>query len=158
MRKVNVKHLENKAIIQYAKPKKKYSVDFANKEQVDPESINGVYAVLGQHGQPLTVFWDKVSKDLPVDCRWVVYGRPVLVNPKSGIIFGAKLSSYNYALRLPEVVRNIAMQKGGFLTDVLSDGKAIDVSQIGNDWVMFKSYANDHARWCLDAYNYVNNL
>jgi hypothetical protein len=46
--------------------------------------------------------WQELTVLLPEPCAWVVYARPVLVHPPSGIIFGFALGARTYALKLDE--------------------------------------------------------
>src|SRR5687768_15464239 len=59
----------------------------------------------GTHPDLADHVWHVLSKKLPETCAWVVYGRPVLIRPSSGVIFAFGGGTHTYALRLPAGVR-----------------------------------------------------
>lgn len=48
------------------------------------------FAAVLQHNRldEVEALWKEAASNLPEDCRSVVYGRPALVHPESGVIFG----------------------------------------------------------------------
>jgi hypothetical protein len=63
---------------------------------------------LGAHPDLLARLWDELGGALPVDCRWIVFGTPVLVHPKTGMLFGFGGGTHTYAFRLPPRERDAA--------------------------------------------------
>src|SRR5690349_12579635 len=55
---------------------------------------------LGTHPDIVERLW-KIGRDLPTDCAWVAFRRPVLAHSLTGIIFGLGIGTLGYALRLP---------------------------------------------------------
>ena len=51
--------------------------------------------------ETLEVLWEEWNGSLPADCRSIVYGRPVLVHPKTGILFAVAAGMHCWAVRLP---------------------------------------------------------
>ncbi|RYZ84655.1 MAG: hypothetical protein EOP04_17595, partial [Proteobacteria bacterium] len=71
-----LKYLENDA--------NERNVEFVNFSR---ESIS--YKVsLSAHPDIVELLWAHFSKKLPFHCQAILYGRPALVNPKNGIVFG----------------------------------------------------------------------
>jgi hypothetical protein len=98
--------------------------------------------------------WDKLGKVLPEDCRWVVYGTPVLAHPKTGIIFAFAGGTLPYALRLPEPELGEAMRASDKRVHEYSSGSTLNLDDIGEEWV-FGGWFADEERWCLAAYQFA---
>ncbi len=156
--KVNFSHTANQKYLENMMPQQKSSMDFANREQCDPKSIENVYSKLGMHEEVVKTFWDIITKKLPEDCRWIVYGRAVLVNASNGVIFGFKAGNVFYALRLPEHIKEKAFGKGGKPYCQFLDGKKIQASDLGDNWIFFPKYTVEQVDWCLDAFKYAGTL
>ncbi|MFO1011957.1 MAG: hypothetical protein U1F29_17985 [Planctomycetota bacterium] len=56
---------------------------------------------LGAHPDLVGVLWDEVDAELPERCAWIVHGRPALVHPKTGIVFGFVAGTKPIVLRVP---------------------------------------------------------
>jgi hypothetical protein len=117
-----------------------------------PESIEQPYTHLGTHPNVVTRLWNTFAAELPVQCNWVVYGTPVLVNPQSAIIFASGMGTV-YALRLPPDVRYRALELGLAKTHRFSDGSVLDLTNFGEEWV-FGRALNEERAWCLSAFEY----
>ncbi|MBZ0300803.1 MAG: tetratricopeptide repeat protein [Anaerolineae bacterium] len=117
------------------------------------ESLNGIGAC---HPDLVDYFWKTMPAQLPENCRWMVKGRPVLVHPESGIVFGFCMGVHLVALRLPEPEYSQAVAaKNTSLIWKGSSGKTIEARDIGPGWV-FVGYEGQ--RWCLRAYEHAGSL
>ena len=67
------------------------------------------------HPDLVARLWDEITTLLPVDCRFVLFGTPVLMRPDSEIVFGFAGGTHTYALRLPDGVRAGPMSLDGCL-------------------------------------------
>lgn len=118
------------------------------KESQPPESIDRLN--LGTHPDLVERFWKGITTLLPEPCCWVVYGSPVLVHPRTGILFGWAGGTHAYALRCPEEARRpgaLRVQRYRYAktTDTM------DLASLGPDWV-FGDWAKGEEVWCLKAY------
>jgi hypothetical protein len=151
----------NSGVISYLKSNASSGFNFSkasSKESCAPESVTEPYHNLNTHPDLLTWFWDQMTTKLPEVCRWVVYGLPVLVNPKSGIIFGFAQGTHTYALRLPDAERNAAMKAGCKRIYKYSApaGEELSLDDIGAEWI-FGKFDVSEKDWCLSAYEYSNH-
>ena len=55
---------------------------------------------LGTHPDLIDALW-KLDGSLPEPCRWLLWGYPALVHPRSGVVFGAARGTIGLFLRLP---------------------------------------------------------
>jgi hypothetical protein len=118
-----------------------------------PDSISNVFWNLGAHPDVVEWLWERLSRALPEDCRWVVYRRPVLVHPRSGLLF-AFGESMSYALRLPEPVYMEAIRDGA-PRDWASGGTTwLNLAELGDDWVG-GLWRSDEDAWVRAAYEYA---
>ena len=108
---------------------------------------------LGTHPDLITRLW-ALDEGLPERCRWVVYGKPALVHPTSGIVFGFAAGTLGYALRLPGPARREADQLGA-KTAVRLQSKPPwdrwDVGDAGPEWRLGGWIAQE-LDWCRGAY------
>ena len=58
---------------------------------------------LGTHPDLIEALW-KLDGSLPERCRWLLWGYPALVHPRSGVVFGVARGTIGLFLRLPEEV------------------------------------------------------
>lgn len=114
---------------------------------------------LGTHPDLLYFFWNELTEGWPdADrCRRIVYGRPVLVSPRSGVIFGWAGGTHTIALRLPQPEREMALAAGGVrilhfraYPDLGIAASTDDLADAGEEWV-FCDAAGDRRRWCQAA-------
>ena len=126
-----------------------------------PDEVEQPYLTLGAHPDLLSRFWDELTVKLPVDCRWIVYGMPVLVCPPSGVIFGFCGGTHTYALRLPPPERQAAIEAGAKRVHEYSvvptrgiAPKRLDLDEIGPEWV-FGGWFRGEEEWCLAAYRFA---
>lgn len=107
-----------------------------------PSSVYDLYRnSLGTHPDLAEQLWEKITAKLPERCAWVVHGRPVLVHPTSGILFGYARGTHEYALRLPESERAAALRTGA-------------QGCFDDEWIL-GGWHPDELDWCLAAYRAV---
>ena len=113
----------------------------------------------GTHPDLSERLWLGITRRLPIDCRWVVHGTPVLVRPSSGVIFGMAFGTSTYALRLPPDERARALASGAKRSYTYTANEAmkvreltIDLSDIGEEWV-FGGWLPAEEEWCLAAFH-----
>jgi hypothetical protein len=58
---------------------------------------------LGTHPDLVEALW-KLDDLLPERCRWLLWGYPALVHPRSGVVFAAAFGTIGIVLRLPSEV------------------------------------------------------
>jgi hypothetical protein len=117
-----------------------------------PEGVNRL--TLGAHPDIIDRLW-KIGHELPSDCCWVAFRRPVLAHSESGIIFGLGIGTLGYALRLPPLISAEAMASGA--TQIRQwtgpEGpEAFALSDYGPDWWFGRWSAEEDRRWSNAAY------
>jgi hypothetical protein len=115
----------------------------------------------GTHPDIAEHVWEKISAKLPEKCAWVIYGRPVLVHPSSGVIFAFGGGTHTYALRLPPDVRDAAIKAGATRVyhyraypELKIEACTFDLATIGDEWV-FSHFLKGEEDWCLSAYEFA---
>ncbi len=149
---IDIDHPANAGILTYLRSR----LSTVGAASQSPESIDDPYYNLGTHPDLVTRLWDQVTVDLPERCNWVVYRRPALVHPRTGIIFAFATGTHVYAFRLPERDRLAAIRAGATKLHTFMDGTSLDVSTIGDEWV-FGSWLAGEAAWCAAAYAYAGS-
>ena len=126
-----------------------------------PHEVADPYLNLGAHPDVLERLWDQLGKALPRDCRRVVHGTPVLVHPKSGVIFAFCGGSMTYALRLPEPARSEATGAGAptardypAYPELGVQASRLDLAAIGPEWV-FGTFSKEEVAWCRAAFDHA---
>jgi hypothetical protein len=129
-----------------------------SKRGCSPDDVEQPYLRLGAHPDLLERLWDGLGATLPEDCRWIVYGTPVLVHPRSGIIFGFGGGTHTYALRLPAAGRAAALAAGAETVhryaaypELGIPASVLDLAEIGEEWV-FGGWRTDEEEWCRAAF------
>lgn len=90
--------------------------------------------------------WDVLGSGLRVDCRALVYGRPALVTPGNGVVFGLAYGT-RYALRVPDDKVEEALRAGCRIEQEWSDGGRLDIEKaLGRGWV-FGCWAEEEREW-----------
>lgn len=124
---------------------------------LSPQDALDPYMGLGTHPDVVERLWDEITVHLPEACRWVVYGRPALVHPRTGIVFGFAGGSHTYAMRLPPHERARAIEAGAKLAHTYADGSRLDLAAIGAEWVL-GGWLREEPDWCLAAYAHAGRL
>src|SRR5215467_4721579 len=114
------------------------------------DSVANPRTGLGTHPDLVERLW-QLNAALPADCRWVVYGKPALVHPQTGVIFGHATGTLGYALRLAEPARAAADVLGAKTRIEVRNGDPYDIAQAGPEWRFGKWFA-DEPDWCRAAY------
>jgi hypothetical protein len=110
---------------------------------------------LGTHPDIVDWLWDTLNAALPVDCRWLVFDGPALVDPASGLILGAGIGT-QYALRLlPEDVAAAVAGGSELVHAFRTVGTALDLpATFGSDWV-FGHYLQREPEWVSARYEAI---
>jgi hypothetical protein len=106
---------------------------------------------LGTHPDVLDRLWKELTVKLPEPCAWVVYGKPVLVHPSTGVVFGFAGGTLVYALRLPDETCREALEAGATRVHAYGTGERLDLADLGPGWVLGRWLAAE-PEWCLAAY------
>lgn len=119
-----------------------------------PRGVISPYMRLGTHPELVEHLWDKCGAVLPEKCEWVVYKRPALVHPKTGIVFAFAVGVFERVFRLPEDERKEALKviTRSFFT--YGDGSNFYAAEIGPEWV-FGDFAAPEESWSLAAYRFA---
>jgi hypothetical protein len=132
-----------------------------HQRQHDPATVNDPYYTLGTHPEIVARLWDELGGILPVSCRWILYGRPVLVHPTSGVVFGYAGGTLTYALRLPPAERDTAIKAGAKTVheypaypDLQIAASTLDLADFGPEWVLGGWLKGEEA-WCRAAFDHA---
>ncbi len=118
-----------------------------------PQDHPDPYLQLGTHPELVARLWDELSLLLPEPCQWIINERPVLVHPRTGIIFGYAEGTHAYALRLPLAIQQDALQQGAKRTYRYPD-HLFHLDTFGEEWI-FCNWYKDEELWCLAAYEFA---
>ena len=177
---IDTKHPANAGVLRFLRQSAKESLSVARGEvSCSPDSLKDPYYTLGTHPELVEILWDTITTRLPVSCRWVVYGAPVLVRPDTGIIFGWAGGTMTYALRLAvsdvDAYMQAARTKAAKWADEFeltgekrekyiaihsshvweySDGSALHIRTFGRTWVLGRSLDNEQ-QLCKNAYEFA---
>ena len=154
---VNLGHPANRRIIAYLSADTRQKPGAA--PQASPADIKDPYYNLGTHPEIVERLWDELGGALPKNCRWVLYGTPVLVHHASGVVFGFAGGSSTYALRLPPAERASAIAAGAetihhypAYAELNIEASSLDLARFGPEWV-FGRWFKDEATWCRAAFD-----
>jgi hypothetical protein len=116
-----------------------------------PSEAHDPYYQLGTHPDLVEKLWDKLTVNIPLDTRWVLFARPVLVHPETGVIFAFATGTQTYALRVPENLRREVIAEQVKQQYRYPDGHALDLTRYDPDWIFADNIANE-AAICLLAF------
>lgn len=154
--RVDFDHQANKNILAYLRHTHvKYKAHLP--VSTSPSFIKDPYHELGTHPELVKRLWDELAEKIPLDCKWIVYGTPVLVNPFSGILFGFAFGTKTYGMRLPERERQEMYAAGATTHYDYNDGFSFDITEIGRDWVL-GGWLKGERLWCMAAYTHAQQL
>jgi len=147
-------NMRNQSLINYLNTEG-YAVGLkfiVDEKQIEKHKLN-----VGTHPDVIEMLWGDHTKEIPIRCQAILLGRPVLVNPNTGIVFGLAEGTNPPLLRLPETDRVNLLEKGGgiLLSDL--DGVYANARDIGNDWIYCFSFIDNLEKYFLSAYKYSNN-
>jgi hypothetical protein len=113
------------------------------------------YYRCGCHPDTVERVWDSIGTQLPSDGRCVVFGRPAVVQPESGVILAMCLGT-SYILRVVETDLPAALAAGCRQSQEWGAGSSGHVTHLveeyGPDWV-FARWLDDEFAWCRAAYD-----
>jgi hypothetical protein len=128
--------------------------------ETNPRTIKDPYYSLGTHPEIVGRLWDELGAGLS-RCQWILYGRPVLVHPDSGVVFGWAGGSLTYALRLPDTERHAALRAGAQTVHhypaypgLNIAASTLDLADFGPDWI-FGGWYEGEELWCLAAFHHA---
>ena len=154
---VNFGHPANRGIIAYLSADTRQKIDA--RAQASPADITDPYYNLGTHPDIVERLWDDLGGVLPKNCRWVLYGAPVLVHHASGVVFGFAGGSLTYALRLPPAERALAIAAGAdtihhypAYAELNIAASKLDLARFGPEWV-FGRWLKGEEDWCRAAFD-----
>ena len=162
---VDFQHPANAGIVRYLRDARGAdSVSIAaSLPSVSPAEVEDPYYKLGAHPDLVEWFWNGLSRKLPMQCNWIVYGTPALVHPARGIIFGFAGGTHTYALRLPEPLREAALQVGAKRIHKYPEypglgiaASELNLDDIGPEW-FFGGWRQEEVDWCLAAYRFAED-
>lgn len=146
--KLDFKHKLNAGILKYLKSSWNTHPE---PKSCAPEDFPDPYKQLNTHPELVSWLWDVMCEKLPETCQWIVYGKPVLIHPETGIIFGFGHGDQVIGLRLNLDKIGEAIMAGMEDEVELDEGNSLYSDDIGNDWV-FCTWTEDDPAWCLMAY------
>lgn len=156
---VNVGHPANRGIIAYLRGRSPRPAGAG--PQAPPADITNPYYTLGTHPDLVERLWDDLGGMLPKDCRWVLYGAPVLAHHASGVVFGFAGGSHTYALRLPPAERAAAIAAGAAtihhypaFPELGIEAAKLDLARFGPEWV-FGRWLQGEEEWCRAAFEFA---
>jgi hypothetical protein len=118
----------------------------AELESASPANVKNPLAKTNTHPEAGVWLWNELAASLPVDCRWIVCGTPVLVHPQVGVLFGIAFGTV-YCLRLSEADKESALKAGA-----RTECGTLDLeSQFGPGWV-FGNWTQVELEWCRAEY------
>jgi hypothetical protein len=117
-----------------------------------PQNVNPIG--LGTHPDIVERLW-KIGRELPTDCAWVAFRRPVPAHSATGIIFGLGIGTLGYALRLPPEYVREAQASGAQQTRSGLGAKkdeTYSLTNYGPDWWFGRWGEDEDRRWSQAAY------
>jgi hypothetical protein len=113
------------------------------------------YYEAGSHPDIVGFMWEKLSKKFPDESRCLVYGRPSVIQPMSGVVLAVGMGT-SYCLRiLAESVADAAAI-GSTPIHTWGNGDTTDLRQtFGENWV-FGSFGDEPLSWFRAAYHHFN--
>jgi hypothetical protein len=114
---------------------------------------------LGTHPDLVEYFW-KLAAELPSRCPCVVGERsfPLLVNSRSGVIFGLAGGTSTLAFRLPEPELTAALAVPGFGHEYRYPSGPVRAASIGGDWALVRPFDAANVDWCARAFEHAATL
>jgi hypothetical protein len=117
------------------------------------QEVDDPHYGLGTHPDIIERMW-KLDDALPQRCRWVVWGKPGLVHPRTGVIFGMGFGTIGFVLRLPRGLLATADPGLAYAVQHGNPGQSFDIGPAGPEW-RFISARAPQADWCRQAYDFA---
>jgi hypothetical protein len=108
---------------------------------------------LSTHPDIVEIMW-RLDDELPQRCRWVLWGRPALVHPETGVVFAVGYGSIGHVMRLPPQVLEAADTRHARTVVSGNPGQTFDISPAGPEWRFVSAHARE-ADWCRAAYEFA---
>lgn len=154
---VNFGHPANRGIITYLSGRAGEKAE--TRAQASPVDVKDPYYALGTHPEIVERLWDDLGGLLPKNCKWILYGTPVLVHHATGVVFGFAGGSHTYALRLPAAERAAAIAAGAETVhhypaypELSIAASKLDLARFGPEWV-FGGWLKGEEEWCRAAFD-----
>jgi hypothetical protein len=125
--------------------------DWMDQPSCHPSAVQDPYYTLGTHPDLVELLWDKLTIKIPLDCRWVLLGRPVLVHPEKRIVFAFATGTHTYAFRIPTVLRQEGYAWQASQQYRYSGDRVLDLTQYDADWI-FGGDIKDEVEVCFKAF------
>jgi hypothetical protein len=139
----------NQSLITYLR-KNQYSksLQFLTVEkEIEKEKCN-----IGTHPDIIELLWKRLTNSLPTKCQMIFFGRPTLINPVTGTVFGLAEGMNPPLLRLPVEDIKSVLENGGKIILSDMDSPYADAREVGNDWVYCFSFIEGLDKYILNAY------
>ncbi len=117
------------------------------------EEVADPWHGLGTHPDIIEIMW-KLDDELPKRCRWVFWGRPVLVHPDTGVVFAVGIGTIGHVIRLPPQVLKTADPRHAMTAVNRNAGQSFDIAPAGPEWRFVSAHARE-AEWCRLAYEFA---
>ncbi len=117
------------------------------------EDVDDPLYGLSTHPDIIGRLW-KLDRSLPQRCRWVLWGRPALVHPQTGVVFAVGYGSIGLVMRLPEKILGQATQEEASAVIAGNPGQPFDIGPAGPEWRFLRHRAPE-AAWALSAYDFA---
>ena len=117
------------------------------------------WLALGTHPDLVEHLWTLLGPD-PALYGCALDGRsyPLLVAPRSRIVFGLAGGTSTLALRLPEPELGQARAVPGFGPAYRYPSATVLAGEIGDDWALVRPFAETNAAWCRRALELAESL
>jgi hypothetical protein len=117
------------------------------------------WMTLGTHPDLVEYVWHLPATE-PARYGCVIDERsyPLLVSPRSRIIFGLAGGTSTLALRLPEPELAAALAVPRFGRTYRYPSGPVHAAEIGDDWVLVRPFAAENAAWCSVALAHAESL
>jgi hypothetical protein len=121
-----------------------------NSSEKDP------YRELGSPPDTVSRVWDEIGSALAPVCRCLLYGRPALVAPTSGVVL-AVTWGMPYIINVPPSAVPIAKKlRGDFMARMVEDGKIDVTKEFGVGWI-FGCWLMEELAWCQQVFGAVGH-
>ena len=111
-----------------------------------PDIGNDPYYQRGCHPEIVERIWDQIGAAYPSESRCLIYGRPSLVDPASGVVVALGYGTA-YCVRIPVTVIPQAITLGANLSMKWTGGTSTDIqAELGEDWV-FGAWLAQEIAW-----------
>ena len=154
---VNFAHPANRKLVAYFQSRN----ERGHQRELNPATVEDPYYKLGTHPEMVERLWDELGSTLPVRCRWILFGRPVLVHPSTGVVFGYAGGTLTYALRLPPPEREAAVKAGARTVheypgypELNVAASRLDLADFGPEWI-FGGWSRHEEQWCVAAFDHA---